>query len=39
MSYESTEQILMKFHILNGWGNDGKNDTKFRIHKPFELER
>ena len=23
---------------LSGWGKVGKNDTKFPIHEPFELE-
>ena len=23
---------------LSGWGTVGKNDAKFRIHEPFELE-
>ena len=22
----------------SGWGKDGKNDAKFPIHEPFELE-
>ena len=23
---------------LSGWGKVGKNDAKFQIHEPFELE-